>query len=64
VLKQLSSALAQIKSANATLDSAAAGWSVPDAPEQPPFIYTLSAIKLEAGHAIDVANLLLATMGK
>ncbi|MCC6552811.1 MAG: hypothetical protein IT372_07285 [Polyangiaceae bacterium] len=63
-LKQLNNALAQIKSANAILDSVAAGWSVPDAPEQPPYIDTLSTIKIQASHSIDVANRLLATMGK
>jgi hypothetical protein len=63
-LKQLTNALALLKQANLILDAVRAGWSVPDAPEQPPFIDTLNTIKAQASHALDVSNRLLATMGK
>jgi hypothetical protein len=62
-LKQLNNALAELQSANTILDSVAATWTVPDAPDQPPFISTLTSIKAQAGHSIEVATRLLNTMG-
>lgn len=63
-LTQLNNALADFKSANAALDFVASNWSVPDAPDQPPFIDALNNIKDQGQNAIDTAVRLLATMGK
>ena len=63
-LKQLNSALDLMKQANVILDAVKAGWSVPDAPEQPPYIDALNSVKMQAARSADVATRLLATMGK
>lgn len=63
-LNQLTNALASLKQANAILDSVLAGWSVPEPPEQPPFIDTLTQIKDQGTHAADVAGRLLTSMKK
>jgi hypothetical protein len=61
-LRQLKNSLSLLKQASRLLDETLAGWSVPDGPEQPPFIDTLNSIKNEATECISVADRLLATM--
>jgi hypothetical protein len=63
-LQQLKLALDLIKQADVLLDAAKAGWSVPDAPEQPPYIDALNSIKTQAAESVATATRLLATMGK
>ena len=63
-LKQLNSALDLINEANVILDAVRSGWSVPDAPEQPPYIDALISITTEATRLDDVATGLLPMMGK
>jgi hypothetical protein len=61
-VKRLNEAVSLIVQANATIDKVQVGWSVPDAPEQPPVIQALTTLKVQASHAANVAQRLLASM--
>ena len=64
MVRQLNEVLSLLAQANAIIDKVQAHWSVPDAPERPPVVQALTAVKAQGSHVSNVAHRLLATVNR